>query len=119
MCGQSLEGIELVDKYWDYLESIAEQNYKMQLQKVIDTIKSITALDLLAVVKESIQEACLHNNISELSIIIKQQFSEAEKIKKALCEVLNSEEFKEIPVIEIDVSIINQAMVAMDEKEEY
>lgn len=117
LCGQSLEGIEIVDKYWDYLKSLSEQNYKMQLQKVAESIKSITELDLVAVVEESIQEEWLNNNIPELFMKIKQQFSEAEKIKKTVCEVLSSEESKEIPVLEIDVSIINQAMTAIDEKE--
>jgi energy-coupling factor transporter ATP-binding protein EcfA2 len=117
MLEESLEGIELVDKYWEYLKSLAEQNYIMQIQKVTESIKSITDLNLVAVVEESIQEEWLNNNIQELFKKIKEQFSEAEKIKGKLCEVLTSEEFKEIPILEIDISIINLALAEIDEKE--
>lgn len=108
-CGQNIEGIELIDKYWLYLESVAEKNLKVFNELLMEHIKKYKSLSVELPGEESLCGAWLLENCSEDYKQLKAEYDAAKKLRD---DVLSSLECKSwessISVKQINVQVIQK-----------
>ncbi|MFT3984553.1 MAG: AAA family ATPase [Lachnospiraceae bacterium] len=115
LCGQSISKDDLIYKYWTYLESSAEKNYKTK-KAIVDKLQGeIQNLDLLFVNESSIQEDWLVNNFKQNAEEIKNMFEQANKYRKKFQEEITNMEV-ELESYLIDTKIIEILKEKVSEK---
>ena len=117
LCGQDLDGNTLLEKYWRYLKSVAENNVKKEQANLQKIKKNFEELDLHVFVESSIQEEWLNSNVKHQFTQVKEQFLKADKIKKDFILLIENQKYKEIEVEIIDVSILQEIRAIIVEKE--
>lgn len=117
LCGQSLYGNTLLEKYWNYLKSAAENNARKEQANLQNIKKVFEELDLNVFVESSIQEEWLNSNAKQQFLHIKEEFSRADKVKKDIILQFENQEYKEIAVETIDISILQEIKTIIENKE--
>lgn len=84
LCGNKIYEKDLIFKYWKYLESDSENNYKVAKEAIRISTETLIKVDLSFLADSSIQEYWLMNNFKEETEIINKFFVEAEKYKNQL-----------------------------------
>lgn len=84
LCGNKIYEKDLIFKYWKYLESDSENNYKVAKEAIRISTETLIKVDLSFLADSSIQEYWLMNNFKEETEIINKFFIEAEKYKNQL-----------------------------------
>lgn len=84
LCGNKIYEKDLIFKYWKYLESDSENNYKVAKEAIRISTETLIKVDLSFLADSSIQEYWLMNNFKEETKIINKFFVEAEKYKNQL-----------------------------------
>lgn len=90
-CGQNIEGVELIDKYWLYLGSVAEKNLKISNDLLMEHIKKYKSLSIELPSEVSICGAWLLENCSEDYKQLRAEYDAAIKLKD---DILSSLERK-------------------------
>lgn len=96
LCGQVISEKDLIFKYWKYLESDAEKNYKTLEEAVRVSKERLKELDLSFIIEYSVHEQWLIDNFKEETEKIKKIFEDADKKRKQI--VSDFEEEKTISV---------------------
>ena len=84
LCGNKIYEENLIFKYWKYLESDSENNYKVAKEAIRISTETLIKIDLSFLAYSSIQEYWLMNNFKEETEIINKFFVEADKYKNQL-----------------------------------
>ena len=95
LCGQDLKGNTLLEKYWRYLKSVAENNVRKERVNRQNIKKKLEELDLNVFVESSIQEEWRNNNVKKQFIQVKEQFLKADEIKKEYILQFENQIYKE------------------------
>lgn len=90
LCGQPIDAKDLIFKYWKYLESDAEKNYKLANDALKKTKNGLENLDLSFLAESSIQEQWLLENFQKETDEISSAFKNAVKIRKDLLNSIES-----------------------------
>ena len=115
LCGQDITTNELIHKYWAYLESNAEKNYKTY-KSAIDKIKEeIEKLDLEFVKESSIQESWLVENFKEITEKIDREFKQASLFRDKFIEKMCDNDIQQ-KYAPIDVSKLDDLIIKVNEK---
>lgn len=91
LCGHKIKEKDLIFKYWKYLESDAESNFKVAKEAIRITKEGINNLDLSFLIESSVQEQWLLENFREEVEEINSAFKKADDIRKQLLQTLESE----------------------------
>ena len=100
LCGQQIVEQDLIFKYWKYLESDAEKNYKFAYDALKNTKDGLEKMDLTFLVDSSIQEQWLLDNYRSETEEISLSFKKATEIINGLLGSLDSNAL--INLIEFD-----------------
>lgn len=89
LCGQQIDGKDLIFKYWKYLESDAEKNLKLANAALKNTRDGLEKVDLTFLIDSSIQEQWLLENFKNETNEIRLAFKKAAEIIKELIESID------------------------------
>lgn len=117
LCGQDLDGNTLLEKYWKYLKSVAENNVKKEQANLKNIKKNFEELDLYVFVESSIQEEWLNSNAKQQFIQVKEQFFKAEKIKQDIILQFEKQKYEKLDAEIIDISILQEIRTIIVNKE--
>lgn len=90
LCGNKIDENDLIFKYWKYLESDAEKNFKFANDALRNTRDGLDKLDLSFLVESSVQEQWLLENYKKETEEIKNAFKKAVEIRKCLLNSIDS-----------------------------
>ncbi|MDT2488866.1 AAA family ATPase [Enterococcus avium] len=89
-CGQSLEHVQLIDKYWKFLSSAAEKNLSMANNNIIKIKEDFLSLDTKLIVNGSKLEEWLKEEYPDCLRVILEAELKFEKIKNDIVENIDS-----------------------------
>lgn len=117
LCGNKINDTDLIFKYWKFLESDSENNYKLAKEAIRHSKEILVNVDLSFLVKSSIYEYWLLENFQEETKIISDFFVEADKYRNQLIKKLEEgslvdDKFK---IIEFDFNALLNRIVAKKE----
>ena len=84
LCGHKIDEKDLIFKYWKYLESDAEKNFKFAKDTLKYTTDDLEKMDLTFLVGSSVQEQWLLDNFKSETEEIRLSFKKADEIIKGL-----------------------------------
>lgn len=84
LCGHAIDEKDLIFKYWKYLESDAENNYKVAKEAVRISKNGLSELDLSFLVESSIQEQWLLENFKAEAESISTIFRTADSVRNQI-----------------------------------
>ena len=90
LCGQQIDEKDLIFKYWRYLESDAEKNFKFANDTLKNTKEGLEKIDLTFLIESSVQEQWLLENFESKTEEIRVSFKKAAEIIKGLLESIDS-----------------------------
>lgn len=91
LCGNEIEEKDLIFKYWKYLESDAESNFKVAKEAIRISKEGLNNLDFSFLVESSVQEQWMLENFREEVEAISLAFRTADGIRKQLLQDLENE----------------------------
>lgn len=89
-CGQSLEHVQLIDKYWKFLSSAAEKNLSMANNNIIKIKEDFLSLDTKLIVNGSKLEEWLKEEYPDCLRVILEAELKFEKMKNSIVENIDS-----------------------------
>lgn len=89
LCGNKIHDEDLIFKYWKFLESNSEKNYKVAKQALRLSKDNLSDVNLTFLVSSSIQEDWLMNHFKEETKKICEYFVEANKYRNLLITKLD------------------------------
>lgn len=104
-CGQDIKNTEVIDKYWRYLKSVAEQNLKKAELDIKRVAQDFAKQNFQLLVQESKFDDWLKKNDPELRKVLIDAEVEFDQINKHLIDNLVSLEWK---------SLVNEYRVSTD-----
>lgn len=116
-CGQNIEKVTVIDKYWRYLKSTAEKNLNIAEINIQKIRKNFESQDITLIVKNSRIEDWLKEN----KLALYNQLLEAEKefmnTNSSIIESLTKKEWNgKIEAYTIDISIFDEVFEMLEEK---
>lgn len=84
LCGNKIYEKDLIFKYWKYLESDAEQNYKVAKEAIRLSKEGLENIDLSFLVESSVQEEWLLENFKDNAKEVDRFFVKADEKRKQL-----------------------------------
>lgn len=91
LCGQKVDGDDLLFKYWKFLESDAENNYNIAKEAIRISKEGLKDLNLIFLVGSSVQEQWLTENYKSETDIISNSFEAAELKRNSILSCLENE----------------------------
>lgn len=91
LCGQKVDGDDLLFKYWKFLESDAENNYNIAKEAIRISKEGLKDLNLIFLVESSVQEQWLTENYKLETDIISNSFEAAELKRNSILSCLENE----------------------------
>lgn len=91
LCGQKVDGDDLLFKYWKFLESDAENNYNIAKEAIRISKEGLKDLNLIFLVESSVQEQWLTENYKSETDIISNSFEAAELKRNSILSCLENE----------------------------
>lgn len=91
LCGHKIKERDLIFKYWKYLESDAESNFKVAKEAIRISKEGINRLDLSFLVESSVQEQWLLENFRKEVEEINAAFKTADEIRNQIFQALENE----------------------------
>lgn len=91
LCGQKVDGDDLLFKYWKFLESDAENNYNIAKESIRISKEGLKDLNLIFLVESSVQEQWLTENYKLETDIISNSFEAAELKRNSILSCLENE----------------------------
>ena len=91
LCGQKVDGDDLLFKYWKFLESDAENNYNIAKESIRISKEGLKDLNLTFLVESSVQEQWLTENYKSETDIISNSFEAAELKRNNILSCLENE----------------------------
>ena len=91
LCGQKIDGNDLLFKYWKFLESDAENNYNIAKESIRISKEGLKDLNLTFLVESSVQEQWLTENYKSETDIISNSFEAAELRRNSILSCLENE----------------------------
>ncbi|MDT2834331.1 AAA family ATPase [Vagococcus carniphilus] len=116
-CGQNIEEVTVIDKYWKYLKSTAEKNLGIAEKKIEKLKKDFDPQDITIIVKDSRLEEWIKEN----SISLHSKLIEAEKewmnINSTIVRSLTKKEWEEeTKIYTFDTSIFDETFEILEKK---
>lgn len=109
-CGQDIKNVEVIDKYWLYLESVAEKRLSSLKHTVVEKIKLYGDINVDLPDEGSICGEWLIANCEQEYSLLKNEFDNVDKIKNKILAVLESkvwdDEICEISITQKNVTIM-------------
>lgn len=91
LCGQKVDGEDLLFKYWRFLESDAENNYNIAKESIRISKEGLKDLNLTFLIESSVQEQWLIENYKSETDIISNSFEAAELKRNNILSCLENE----------------------------
>ena len=91
MCGNKIDEQDIIFKYWKFLESESENNYKVAKESIRLSKESLTNINLTFLEGSTIQEDWLMDNFKEETKNLNDYFVEADKYRNLLIKKFEQE----------------------------
>ncbi|MBC3887090.1 AAA family ATPase [Acetobacterium paludosum] len=116
LCGQDIIESDLINKYWKYLESAAEQHYNKCKEKISDLKAEIENIEVALYSKSSIQEEWIKSNFEEDGENICSEFENIKNNQVIVLQGLDKLEKIDVPIVLIDLTKIDELYQAIKDK---
>lgn len=90
LCGHTIEKNDIINKYWKYLESDAENNYKFASECIRHSVDGLKELDISFIAESSVQGQWLEEHFAKDKSFLEDAFKEAEAIRMEIVKCLES-----------------------------
>ena len=91
LCGNKIDEQDIIFKYWKFLESESENNYKVAKESIRLSKESLTNINLTFLEGSTIQEDWLMDNFKEETKNLNDYFVEADKYRNLLIKKFEQE----------------------------
>lgn len=90
LCGHTIEENDIINKYWKYLESDAENNYKFASECIRRSVDGLKKMDISFIAESSVQGQWLEEHFAKDKSLLEDAFKEAEVARIEIVNCLES-----------------------------
>jgi energy-coupling factor transporter ATP-binding protein EcfA2 len=116
-CGQDIKDIDLIDKYWKYLNSMAEKNYHFLENNLNQKVQLYETVSMNLIDKTSVYGEWLNSNNSNIYEQLKDQTTKLNSSRQKIINALNDKKW-DICIIEecIDLNLFEEILIDIEKQ---